>query len=243
MNILATKDPAHPGFAHVLALLETFRAKSANGDHLCQVSEVTGGSLEAMLGRFPGGKVPLSIAKQIARQVLSALDYIHDCGIIHCGNFLIHHRMLIGDIQQVNILATPKGLKSPILSEPAENSDIDISSPLIDTYQPDDTISVKISDFDVGGVPFPISLTIAMPVNHRKRGIVPPEALRAPEVTLGLSWGTAIDIWSFGCVVWLPLFDMLLIPRCTSSLHIRICFSRVGKSPSNIPPMRCIYVK
>jgi len=33
--------------------------------------------------------------------------------------------------------------------------------------------------------------------------IVQPSALRAPEVILGLEWGSAIDIWSLGCMVLL----------------------------------------
>lgn len=30
---------------------------------------------------------------------------------------------------------------------------------------------------------------------------IQPPALRAPEVTIGAPWGTAIDIWSLGCLV------------------------------------------
>jgi serine/threonine-protein kinase SRPK3 len=68
LNILGSKDPTHPGFAHVLGLLETFQVNSPNGAHLCLVTGVMGGSLEALLGRLPDGKVPLPLAKQIARQ-------------------------------------------------------------------------------------------------------------------------------------------------------------------------------
>lgn len=35
---------------------------------------------------------------------------------------------------------------------------------------------------------------------HLSNRIQPP-ALRAPEVTIGAPWGTAIDIWSLGCLV------------------------------------------
>ena len=37
-----------------------------------------------------------------------------------------------------------------------------------------------------------------------------PYALRAPEVTLGLEWGPAIDIWSLGCLVSVFLLTSLL---------------------------------
>jgi hypothetical protein len=39
-----------------------------------------------------------------------------------------------------------------------------------------------------------------MAVDHGFHSVVQPEALRAPEVTLGLTWRTPIDIWSFAGV-------------------------------------------
>jgi len=40
-----------------------------------------------------------------------------------------------------------------------------------------------------------------MSVNHNLKGTIQPVALRAPEVTLGIRWDTAADIWSAACVV------------------------------------------
>src|SRR5271155_4255931 len=49
---------------------------------------------------------------------------------------------------------------------------------------------------------FLIMLTlVAMWKDHHFKGIIQPEALRAPEVILGLRWDTSVDIWSFACVV------------------------------------------
>jgi len=41
----------------------------------------------------------------------------------------------------------------------------------------------------------------AHPQGEHLSKLVQPYALRAPEVILGLEWGTAIDIWSLGCMV------------------------------------------
>jgi serine/threonine protein kinase len=60
-------------------------------------------------------------------------------------------------------------------------------------------------------------ITKAMSNNHKLSGFIQPEALRAPEVTLGKKWRRPVDIWSFGCVVNSE-FNASLIYRYTK-LH------------------------
>ncbi|BGP42039.1 hypothetical protein JCM10449v2_006041 [Rhodotorula kratochvilovae] len=77
-------NPAHPGRRHVVSLLDHFTHRGPNGTHVCMVFEVLGENLLGLIKRYHHRGVPDHICKQIAKQVLLGLDYIHrECGIIH----------------------------------------------------------------------------------------------------------------------------------------------------------------
>ncbi|POY71649.1 hypothetical protein BMF94_5344 [Rhodotorula taiwanensis] len=77
-------NPSHPGRRHVVSLLDHFTHRGPNGTHVCMVFEVLGENLLGLIKRYHHRGVPDHICKQIAKQVLLGLDYIHrECGIIH----------------------------------------------------------------------------------------------------------------------------------------------------------------
>lgn len=77
-------NPNHPGRRHVVSLLDHFTHKGPNGSHVCMVFEVLGENLLGLIKRYHHRGVPEHICRQIAKQVLLGLDYIHrECGIIH----------------------------------------------------------------------------------------------------------------------------------------------------------------
>jgi serine/threonine-protein kinase SRPK3 len=79
-------DPKHSGYQHIVPLLDNFVQNGPNGEHLCLVMELLGESLGTMQRRLQGFRFPISIVKEIARQTLLGLDYLHTgCGIIHTG--------------------------------------------------------------------------------------------------------------------------------------------------------------
>ncbi|KAF9264401.1 kinase-like protein [Marasmius fiardii PR-910] len=74
----------HPGRSHVISFLDHFRHKGPNGTHVCMVFEVLGENLLGLVRRFQTRGVPIPLIKQIAKQVLLGLDYMHRCcGVIH----------------------------------------------------------------------------------------------------------------------------------------------------------------
>lgn len=92
-------NPDHPGRAHVVSLLDNFQHKGPNGTHVCMVFEVLGENLLGLIKRFEHKGIPQELVKQITKQVLLGLDYLHrECGIIHTDlkpeNVLIE----IGDV-------------------------------------------------------------------------------------------------------------------------------------------------
>ncbi len=92
----------HPGRKHVVSLLDSFHHKGPNGTHVCMVFEVLGENLLGLIKRWNHRGIPMPLVKQITKQVLLGLDYLHrECGIIHTDlkpeNVLIE----IGDVEEI----------------------------------------------------------------------------------------------------------------------------------------------
>lgn len=115
----ANKD--HPGRRHVVSLLDSFNHKGPNGVHVCMVFEVLGENLLGLIKRWNHRGIPMPLVKQITKQVLLGLDYLHrECGIIHTDlkpeNVLIE----IGDVEQI--------VKTYVNDEPKKKKDDDDSN-------------------------------------------------------------------------------------------------------------------
>ena len=50
------------------------------------VTEVLGTAVGALRHRIQHEMLPITLTKQVAKQLLLGLDYLHrSCGVIHCG--------------------------------------------------------------------------------------------------------------------------------------------------------------
>ncbi|KAF1987009.1 serine/threonine-protein kinase SRPK2 [Aulographum hederae CBS 113979] len=102
LNKVVSANKDHPGRAHVVSLLDSFTHKGPNGNHVCMVFEVLGENLLGLIKRWNHRGIPIALVKQITKQVLLGLDYLHrECGIIHTDlkpeNVLIE----IGDVEEI----------------------------------------------------------------------------------------------------------------------------------------------
>lgn len=83
---LSKADTHHPGKNHILQLLDQFEHKGPNGLHLCLVFPVMMSDGEAMTirekPRYPG------YVREISKQILLGLNYLHGQGLIHGGMYL-----------------------------------------------------------------------------------------------------------------------------------------------------------
>lgn len=102
LNKVVDANKEHPGRRHVVSLLDSFNHKGPHGMHVCMVFEVLGENLLGLIKRWNHRGIPMPLVKQITKQVLLGLDYLHrECGIIHTDlkpeNVLIE----IGDVEQI----------------------------------------------------------------------------------------------------------------------------------------------
>lgn len=102
LNKVVEANKEHPGRQHVVSLLDSFNHKGPHGMHVCMVFEVLGENLLGLIKRWNHRGIPMPLVKQITKQVLLGLDYLHrECGIIHTDlkpeNVLIE----IGDVEQI----------------------------------------------------------------------------------------------------------------------------------------------
>lgn len=81
-----SKSSQHAGQHHVSRLVHDFEHVGPHGRHVCMAFDVLGQHLGFQVARSERGRLPLRQTKQLASQLLLALDFLHgECGIIHTG--------------------------------------------------------------------------------------------------------------------------------------------------------------
>lgn len=167
-----SRKSSHEGCTHVLHLLDKFKHKGPNGEHVCLVFDVLGHHLDFQTAKYEDGKLPVQAVKLIAKQLLLGLDFLHrECGIMHTG--MTYHIMCISvflfvianipaswiDLKPTNILLeleTPDNAISQHLSAvPPRMADLQHGTPLreVITTPPISEIKyprIRIIDFGVG---------------------------------------------------------------------------------------------
>lgn len=119
----------HPGRSHVISFLDHFEHSGPNGTHVCMVFEVLGENLLGLIRRCEDRGVPTRVCKQIAKQVLLGLDFLHNhCGIIHTGKYFTINQTFrcthsfTSDLKPENILVSIDDVEALIKSELRKSS-------------------------------------------------------------------------------------------------------------------------
>ncbi|KAJ7067455.1 kinase-like domain-containing protein, partial [Mycena amicta] len=243
----------HPGRIHVIAFLDHFRHTGPNGTHVCMVFEVHGESLEGIIERYRNKGVPIPLVKQIAKQVLLGLDYMHrHCGLIHTDIKPESIFLSIDNVESViqSELAAaevagsassqssprPKPIGVPLSQDrpPSPNSEPGpglLSSAISPKEASQDSAARPASLISIHPMVIPVP-QVRMDMNSLERITVKIANLAnatlaedhyhkiqtrqycSPEVIVGATWGTSVDVWSAACFIIFELVtcDLLFDP-------------------------------
>lgn len=206
---------------------------------MCFVTDIMGSSLGAL--RTPEQKAfAVPVAKCIIKQVLLALRHLHNC----CG--YVHT-----DVKSNNILVKlPKISSQQIdhylrVNATATSNHIPVRPPKISSLRLDNQRVITSESPQ----PFPFAFTKSQPlpnfglsaslhnisvclINYGEATLArkskcaqeyQPPFIRAPEVILGYHWGTPIDIWSVGCLLFEIITDRHLFGQsaCSPYSHLQ----------------------
>ncbi|KAH9874832.1 hypothetical protein J1614_004319 [Plenodomus biglobosus] len=205
VSSLSSKDP---NSQYITILLDAFQHEGPNGKHQCLVFEVMGATAASLVEELPEnkpkmyGKVeryPKWVAKKILLHTLRGLAFLHRNGVVH------------GDIQPGNLLFSVQGIdeikEGELMQDesttaiPLQRLDgkmdrwapknLYLKQSLHDRVKLTSELLVKLSD-----------LGSAFWASQPPDSTVTPVALRAPELILRQRFGSGIDIWSFGCLMF-----------------------------------------
>ncbi|KAL7917591.1 kinase-like domain-containing protein [Trichoderma austrokoningii] len=189
------KDRDLLGFKYICHLISDFEHKGPNGTHVCLVFELMGETLLSFGVWFHGDMLPYSVMHRFAIQLVLALDFAHELGVIHTDIkpdriFVKFHDYSLIESEYLKYITIPQQDRKapqycPIKSWPLRAFYFNYGD-----FPPLDKFDIVLGDWGV-----------ASWTTKRLTKKIQPVALQSPEVLIEASWSTAADWWNLGAVV------------------------------------------
>ncbi|KAI9771022.1 MAG: hypothetical protein M1839_002990 [Geoglossum umbratile] len=209
LSEFARKDSVTPCFA---ALLDHFYHEGPNGSHLCLAFEPMGPSVERMAEAFlpiehhsalrDRPRFPVWTAKQILKQSLQGLEFLHRHGFTHAGFHPGNLLFTVSTLDSIPEEQLQQSLEYNSVSEPVKRLDgkvdkwapryLAFSQPLLAYTDIKPGFTIKLTDMAE-------AFRSADPPGEQP---YIPIDLTAPELFLDRPFNEKIDIWSFGCLAY-----------------------------------------
>ncbi|KAG6111619.1 hypothetical protein E4U13_004738 [Claviceps humidiphila] len=181
---------SHEGPKYISPLLDQFTHGGPNGDHVCLVFDVLGYHLGLQTAFYNNGLLPGKAVKEIIRQVLTGLDFLHrECGVIHSN---LEPQNILVELENPSDIISKYLESVPPRTTEGPNGAIVPLQEAIHTPPVCQMTSLRVRIIDFG-----VSSWREKHLSHMTQ----PLQLRAPEVTVGAPCDTGVDIWSLGCLV------------------------------------------
>ncbi|EDO16560.1 hypothetical protein Kpol_1064p42 [Vanderwaltozyma polyspora DSM 70294] len=139
------KYDRYGGSGNIMKLLDNFIHEGVNGHHIVMVFEVLGENLLAMIRRYEPNGVPISYVKQITKQLLLGLDYMHRCcGIIHTDIKPENILMEIGNVEKTIQIIDSMNNKKRKNSVDSQMKELIVGATCNDVIQSEHSVSTSI---------------------------------------------------------------------------------------------------
>ncbi|EGT33081.1 hypothetical protein CAEBREN_15712 [Caenorhabditis brenneri] len=165
---------------NIVSFLDKFTVKgNHHAEHLVLVYEVCGPDLFTIIENSNQRILSFKRIQDIGRQLLTGLIFLHSkCHVLHC------------DLKPENIMIAAMDKDAQVEFE-APGQQFSRGSFNVDLISKKCNVVVKIGDFGLG-----------MQSDSTKAMLVQTCIYRAPENHLNAEITTAIDMWSFGCIMY-----------------------------------------
>jgi hypothetical protein len=78
----------HPGRNRVRSVLDSFEVAGPTGIHKCMLYQPLGMNFTEFLRLLPQNRFPKELTQKSVQLILIALDYLHQCDVVHTGKRL-----------------------------------------------------------------------------------------------------------------------------------------------------------
>uniref|UniRef100_A0A1I7TL57 Protein kinase domain-containing protein n=1 Tax=Caenorhabditis tropicalis TaxID=1561998 RepID=A0A1I7TL57_9PELO len=162
----------HP---NIVKFLDSFIWEENRLEHVVMTFEVLGPDLKSVISNS-GQKLHLEVVKSITRQLLEAISYMHNLNYVHV------------DIKASNVMLA---ISKNDIKNLASSQDMTCNRYDINVTRADARIVAKLADF---GLAFNMDENLN---SYPQSNCI----FRAPEQILTTRVTTAVDMWSFGCLI------------------------------------------
>ena len=241
LQCVSSKDPAGKHF--VVRLFDNFRHIGPNGEHIIMVFEVLGKNILHLIDIHYRG-LPIPVVKSIVKQILIGLDFLHrECKIIHTD--LKPENILL--FEQENIKMLHKNNKNNNNNNNNNNNSnnnvynyenvcvYDNNSVLVFSNNNNNNNHQNILNNSNGNEKLhPITMVKiadlgnACWVDKHFTDSIQTRQYRSPEAIIRYEYGSSVDIWSLGCIIFeLVTGDLLFKPKKGFFIYLYFKFSKM----------------